>query len=341
MAATLGLSQFDEHALISAVSTRVVSTVNTKAGAIYMAPKTGNISAIGFSCSALSGSPTVDVRLESVSAQMPSGTLFATNTNVAYSPVSTNTFVWSTLTAAAAVTAGDKLAAVVGYTSGTSATVVFSATSGPLFQLPTAVVMSAGSWAWAGPTPTICLKYDDGTIVRGGYPISQFTSSNIQSGTTPNERAGVFTAPADGTIIGLKFYANFTSSSAAATANLYEGTGTSPMSGATQAIAAGLAQNGQGIYYVDFPAPIVVVAGGVYRPSVKATAAVNITLYRLLFPSTAERDCVFGELRSDTRKDAAWIGETTTTSEMILPRWGSVTGGATRNKLQPVLVTRF
>src|SRR6185436_5530922 len=118
----------------------------------------------------LSGGPALDLRIETVATLLPTGTLFGTNTNAAYSPAGTNSWVWTTLTADAAVTEGNLFAAVVGYTSGTSAGVLWRAFGMPdgINQgVPYAVLMTAGTWATQSGLPMIAVQYDDGTIVDG------------------------------------------------------------------------------------------------------------------------------------------------------------------------------
>lgn len=332
MAATLGLTPYDFAMMGTGTSTRAVTASTTKAGTIITAPKTGNISAIGFSHTANAGSINLDVRAETVSAQVPTGTLFGTNTNVTATPTVNNSFVWYTLTAAAAVTAGNLLGLVIGYISGTSATVNWRVTGmGDAIGtvLPYPVLMAAGTWAAQVGTPCICAKYDDGSIVRGCVPMSQVTNSDITSATNPNERASVWTAPVGATLIGIRHYTVMASTSTALTYNVYSGTGTTPMTGGTMTVAAGayVAASQLGVVNQYFPAAITLTAGQQYRTSVLPTAAVAVRAYRYLFPSTAERDVVFGELSSDTRNGGAWVGEVTTTSEHIFPLFGSVTSG--------------
>lgn len=321
-----GLSFFDHGMWTTGQGTRVISTSNTKAGAIYVAPKAGNIRWIGTTYSALSGSPTVDLRCETVSSQLPSGTLFGTNTNAAYSPVATNSLVWTQLTADAVVSAGDKIAVVVGYTSGTSATCIYQS-GGPGFSQwlsPYPVVMNSGSWAMSGSTPMVCLKYDDGTIIRGALVASNLANTNTGSGTNPNERATVWTQPIAGSLTGVRFTSNLDSASAYSI-NLYEGTNTTPA--LTLSVGAGSVVNASAGIVTHSLGSTNLVAGTTYRLSVKVTSATAQQLYRVLFPSTAERDATFGEMWSDTRNGGAWIGAVTTTSEQIFPLFGSLSAG--------------
>jgi hypothetical protein len=334
---TSGLNLFDSAFASFNQTTRVVSASTTKAGAVFVAPKAGNISAVGFPCTAVAGSPALDVRLEGVTAGLPSGTLAGTNTNATYSPTLTNTFVWTTLTAALAVSAGDLFAAAIAYISGTSATVSYANGgygAGIPSGLPYPVVQPTGTWATSGHYPMVAVKYDDGTIIRGCVPASQITNSNLQSGTNPNERATRFTAPVGSTLLGVRIMLSIGTTSAYSL-NLYSGTNTSPVSGGTITVAAGRGVTSTpSMVVLHFAAPLTLTAGQQYALSVLATAAVNVSCYRFLFPSTAERNMVMGEASSDTRNGSSWIGEVTTTSEQIWPLFGSLTGGGRRSRLR-------
>lgn len=333
MADTPNMLLFNALRMLSAagVQTQVISSAATKTGAVYKAPKTGNIRYIGTTFTALSGSPALTLRAETVSSRLPTGTLFGTNTNASYSPSATDTFVWTQLTADAAVTAGDMIAAVVGYTSGTSATsaYTFPGVANPIRTgLPYAVVMSAGSWAASTQYfPAVCFKYDDGTIISGSFPASSTTTATYQSGTNPNERASVFTAPFGCAISGVIVYANL-AATATITVAIYEGTSTTAMTGGT--ITVGAAENSSAngmVFDLVFASPITLTSGTSYRIGVLATAAANVIVPRVLWPGTAERDVVYGALWADTRNGSSWVGESTTTTEMIFPVISSVTSG--------------
>lgn len=87
---------------------------------IFMARQAMTISHVGFHVTTATGSPTADVRIETVAADgMPSGTLWAANTNLVTGALSTG---WGlhALTASASVTAGQMVCVKVLYNSGTT-----------------------------------------------------------------------------------------------------------------------------------------------------------------------------------------------------------------------------
>src|SRR5580765_13275 len=79
------------------------------------------ISHVGFRVGTCTGSPTADCRIETVATTgLPSGTLWATNTNIVTGTLSTDTNVLNALTAAATITKGQVFAVKIAYNSGTS-----------------------------------------------------------------------------------------------------------------------------------------------------------------------------------------------------------------------------
>lgn len=88
---------------------------------IFCAREDMVISHIGFRTGAVSGSPTADVRIETVSATgFPSGTLWNTNTNIVTGALSANTTALHALTASASITKGQIFCIKIAYNSGTS-----------------------------------------------------------------------------------------------------------------------------------------------------------------------------------------------------------------------------
>lgn len=328
MASSYGLELFPAPPSVAVVN-RVVSSASTKAGAVYFTNREITVRYVGVCCSAVSGSPALDVRVETVSGDVPSGTLWSAGTNAAYSPTLINRFIWTQLTSDAVITAGSLFALVVGYTSGTSATVRFRCFgTGHPRGLPYPTEMSSGTWITSDGTPCICAKLSDGTILRGGALMSQFSNSVYQSGTNPNERALVFTSPLSGTLSGVRVALGM-AVGAACTINVYEGSNTSPISGGTITLPAD-AWVGTGVSAggpLFFDSPLSITAGTTYRVSVKSTAAANLTLSRLIFESADERNATIGEATEDTRNGGAWLGETTTVTPTISLIFDSVTAG--------------
>lgn len=98
-------------------------------GAVFYAMEDMVIDRVGWYCSAASGSPTAEVRIESVGTDGLPGGLWATDTNIVTGTLTANTFVTSTLTASATIPKGSLFAVIWKYNSGTSFA-VGSTTSG-------------------------------------------------------------------------------------------------------------------------------------------------------------------------------------------------------------------
>ena len=154
-------------------------------GFIFQAPKTGTIDRVLWRSGTASGSPTVDVRLETVGTGSPSGTLFATNTNIVTGTIASNTDYESTLTAGATVTQGDFLSMVWAYNSGTSIQIALASLVTSM-QLNLPQISTAGTFSLiSGRLPYAALRYSDGTycpIAVGG--VAYGIGSTISAYTT-------------------------------------------------------------------------------------------------------------------------------------------------------------
>jgi hypothetical protein len=152
-----------------------------KIGFVFQAPKTGTIDRVLWRSGAAVGSPTVDVRLETVGTGSPSGTLFGANTNIVTGTVVSNTDYESTLTAGATVTPDNFLSLVWAYNSGASIQIALASIVN-LMQLNLPQISTAGTYSLiAGRLPYAALRYSDGTycpIAPGGvaYGIGSTTS---------------------------------------------------------------------------------------------------------------------------------------------------------------------
>ncbi|MFN7019899.1 MAG: hypothetical protein ACK4WH_01050 [Phycisphaerales bacterium] len=166
-----------------------------KVAVIGRAHKTGNISTVKGFCMAVAtggGNPVYDVRIETVdkTTGRPTGTLWATNTNATLTVSATG--AWSvTLTADAAVTAGDEFAVVVSATTvgGTqNATFQIAHASAWSVQFPYALSDTGAGWSVSGNMPAGQLAvYSDGDPVHG-VSLSSPGTEQYNSSSTPDER---------------------------------------------------------------------------------------------------------------------------------------------------------
>jgi hypothetical protein len=95
-------------------------------GFVFRARTAMTISHVGYRTSTVAGSPTVEIRIETVNATtgLPTGDLWnssgANNTNVTSATLSSNTWYLDALTGSASISAGDYVAVLFKYASGTS-----------------------------------------------------------------------------------------------------------------------------------------------------------------------------------------------------------------------------
>jgi hypothetical protein len=93
-------------------------------GVVIQAREAMTISHVGFRCGTATGSPTADIRIETVDTAtgLPTGTLWAANTNIvtAGGAITSNTFALHALTASASITRGQFFCVKIAYNGGTS-----------------------------------------------------------------------------------------------------------------------------------------------------------------------------------------------------------------------------
>jgi hypothetical protein len=155
---------------LATTTTGVVSSAalvaSGKIGFVFQAPKTGTIDRVLWQSGTASGAPTVDVRLETVGTGSPSGTLFATNTNIVTGTVASNTAYESTLTAGASVTQGDFLSLVWAYNSGTSIQIALGNSPRNPTELNFPQISTAGTYSIiAARAAYAALRYSDSSYV--------------------------------------------------------------------------------------------------------------------------------------------------------------------------------
>lgn len=190
------------------LTTNLLDAAGEYGAFVFSAPKTGNISAIGYLPGIATGSPAVDIRVETLGADgLPSGSLWAANTNAAHSPTTT-TWEWVNLTAAAAVTKGQLVVIKIAYSSGTSIAVrrwssVPTRTGFPYGVVNTGTPGKTGMYLYA-------VKYDDTTYPYiGSFPLSSLTITDaLSDATTPDEIGNVFTVPFACKVCGISLRVN-------------------------------------------------------------------------------------------------------------------------------------
>jgi hypothetical protein len=264
------------------VSNITVDLADEIGGGVYLVPKTGNITKVWVRFGTVTTGATLDVRLETIGSDgNPSGTLVGTTTNASLVLASSDDDKWIpvTLTAAAAVTRGDHIAAVV----------VNPSSSAGTFNLPGAsddpaggespnygVNKSGGSWLTKlVVAPSILFEYSDGFACAPGFVmVAVFNSTAFTSASAADEIGNRFTLPFPARVGGAWFY-GIGSSGSNGDLVVYEGT-TAIATGTIKSVErAGLTA----LYYVWFATPANLSANTVYRVVLKPGATGNATIY--------------------------------------------------------------
>jgi hypothetical protein len=189
------------------VLTFAVNGASEKFGCVFCPPKTGSIRKVGWRTGTVStvGTNPLDVRIETVDTAtgLPSGTLWAANTNVAHTLLTSDDAVWLTsnaLTADAVITNTDTPIAVVIANPATNfsnmqvASLVgcFTGASGRPYGL-----MFTTAWSLPDNVPVLAVEYSDGTYeyIPGLWAISNAMTLNVTTATNPDEVGIRFSLP--------------------------------------------------------------------------------------------------------------------------------------------------
>ncbi len=184
------------------------------AGVVFVAPKSGNIASFGWLPST-PATATLELRAEPVGTDgFPTGSLWATNTNLTGITPTANTWRWDTFTAAVAVTKGDLVAIFLKYASGTSSGVRQwnNIVSGFYINGLPYNIVNAGSPAKSTYAMVCAIKYDDGSVPPCGLlPVATTTNPTvtIDETSTPDEVGIKFTLPFACTVAGMAMKAVF------------------------------------------------------------------------------------------------------------------------------------
>ena len=152
---------------------------------VFVAKQAMTISHIGFRAGFGTGSPTADIRVETIDAAtgLPSGTLWATDTNIVTGTLVNNTFSLFALTAPASIAAGQIFAIKIAYNSGT--TLVISGISGTVGArgLPYAVLNTGTptKTALANMLMVLGSSTTEFYTMRGLLPVNTITNANFNN----------------------------------------------------------------------------------------------------------------------------------------------------------------
>ncbi len=293
-----------------------LNDADNKAALVFTAPKTTNVTKIGFNISTFVGTPPAfNVGLVTVDATgAPTVTGYAGSSATSYTPTGTG-WVWVTLVAPVALTAGDTLAAQIwpGATPPDVSNYIRLVTKAYLisFQLPMSAYYTTG-WLTEAGWSTLSAYYSDGTIV--GLPITAVNEANISTATTPDEVGDLFQVPVGMTVGGVRFTWPGAAASAPFTLVLYDAANTvlATVTCADEDMWFGSNTTRQLDAYFD--TPVTLAADTNYRLVWKPTSTSTVRYGGFTFESAASRSAVYEGSRwqHTQRTDAgAWAEDTT------------------------------
>lgn len=248
---------------------------------VFQAHQAMTISHVGFRTATVAGSPTADVRVETVGADgTPSGTLWATDTNIVTATLVSNTFALHALTASASVTKGEFVAIKVAYESGTSAQIAQLGNGWPAWSTASYRVVNTGTptKAYLNALTTYAVGSSTSSFYSIGHamPLTAETDTNFNSGSGTIRYGVRFQVPFKCRFRGLSFV-NGTSGDFEV--NLYSDAG---------AELASTAVDGD---FGAFGAPFLVdddvelAANTWYRAVIEATTVTDVEVQTVTLPS--------------------------------------------------------
>lgn len=246
------------------------------------------ISHLGYQLTAI-GSPTADVRIETIDASgLPSGTLWATNTNIVTGTLTSNTWRVDALTAPATITKGQWFALKFVYNTGTSiGTRVVTNYLLP-FALPYKVTNTTGSAVKSRSGGVIIAFGSNATTFyknSSGLAALSDTNGTFNSSTAAGTARGLrFRMPFSGTLNGATWFGFSTNGDY--NLNLLTDVGVLIKSMAFDGDYS-VISNTNGNVVSLFDVGISLAANTWYRLVIEPTTATNVTMQRMNMPATA------------------------------------------------------
>lgn len=304
----------------------VIDANAEKVALIFEAPKTGNIRKFVFrTATVTTGDTGCLLRLETVSAGAPSGTLQGTNTSATFTIQDSddNAAITVQLTADAAVTRGDLLAFVIARAdcAGTL-NAQFSTFSDDTSDFPYGMNYTPSTWAKSDAGMRVAVEYDDGSYepLWGATPFLNTTATAFNSGTNPNRRALRFSVPVPIRLAGVRVWADVNQDFSII---LYGSDGTTVL--ATKSVNGAANRSSSGLSSYLFGSSIALAKDTYYRVAIlPGAASPNMELHEFSVPTAAAMDAVPGgqafhlsTCNGDPANEASWT-QTTTGRPFIL-----------------------
>lgn len=295
---------------------RLLDAADERHASIVQAPKTGNIRKVIFRTGTVTTGATVDVRIETVDTVtgFPSGTLWATNTNVSHTIQDTddNTcLTTAALTADAAVVIGDIFSGVIDNPDVSPGNFAIGVSGNELGRggvIGTAHY-TGGAWTREHEAPIVAFEYDDGSYewIPGAWPFCTIDNVNYNVNSSPSDELSLtFTLPFPQTVRGVGFYGEFDGQ---ADIILYDGVN-NPSVTVYPSMRQGSSEQ---VYRLLFDEEVALAKDTVYRVGIKPTTTTNISLPTYSVPSQAMRGAMDGGTSfylSTRADDGTWTDDT-------------------------------
>lgn len=272
------------------------------------------VSHVGFRNSTATGSPTVDVRIETVDATtgQPTGTLWSPTTNLVSGTLTTNTWNLLALTSSATISKGQVFAIVLRYNSGTS--IIINSFGGAFlggknfpYQItntgtPTKATMTMVPIA-LGSSSTVFYN------VRGLWPVSA-VATNTFNNTNSARRGLRFKLPFPARATAIRF--GDSTSTGDFRVTIYDDAGTE-LSSSHNDFDGDVLANLNGVTYAQLANTVDLAADTWYRAVVEPQSATNITLFTLTLPSLNYIKAIAGTANAHytTYASGAWTDTAT------------------------------
>jgi hypothetical protein len=256
---------------------------------IFSAKEDMTISHIGFRAGTVANSPTVEVRVETVdtSTGLPTGTLWATNTNATSATITSNSNPLTALTASASITKGQVACIKLVWGGVATSTVIIQHAVGlGLLAVPPSLpyaVLNTGTptrTALGSNIYSIALGSSSTTFynVPGLIPFSAISNSTFNN-TNAAKRGLRFTPPMKCRVIGLRWFgSNQTGDYNIAIYDDTTGSAVEVGSSSTAFSGQHNVNSSSAVMSAYFDNAVTLTAGTTYRAAVEPSSATNVNI---------------------------------------------------------------
>lgn len=278
---------------------------------VFQAKEAMTISHVAFRNGTVVASGAGEIRIETVAADgTPSGTLWATNTNVTTGALTSNTTALYALTASASIAKGEFFAVVIKYASGTSFTVMMVINSHVNeHTIPYQVTNVTGSAVKARVAAMPLLALGSSSTIFYALPIPCAAVTAVTAGAFNNTNSAArglrFQVPFKCRCIGVRNY--FAGASGDFNAVLYDDAG-AELSSSSTAIDGDYSGGTSAFGNVLFGNPVTLSPGTWYRIAIEPSSATNTNVTTLTLLSADYRSGTpFGSnAHYTTRASGSW-----------------------------------